>query len=319
MCDIPSENYHHVPVLSDAVIKYLKCQPGKIYVDCTLGGAGHSKLILERIEPDGKLIAIDQDPASIQNAHNKFKSRNLILVKDNFKNISSILDQYNFYGADGIVADLGLSLYHIRQSGRGFSFMTDEPLDMRMNPDSKITAKNIIDTFSEQELSRLFWENGEERFSKRIARNIVLQRSKNPINTSGDLCKIINYSIPKKNKNKIKIHPATRVFMALRIAVNDELNIIQTFLNDVLQCLNEGGRLCIISFHSLEDRLIKQAMRKWESPCTCPKDLPVCVCKKKSKGKSIVRKGVVADKDEIKRNPMSRTARMRIFEKISHK
>ncbi|KPA11912.1 ribosomal RNA small subunit methyltransferase H [Candidatus Magnetomorum sp. HK-1] len=315
MSEISPEAYYHIPVLSHAVINYLNCQSGKTYVDCTLGGGGHSSLILESIIPDGRLIAIDQDPAAIQNARERLNHKNISLIQDNFRNIRSIMDQFDFPAVDGILADLGLSLYHIRQSGRGFSFMNNEPLDMRMNPNMKITAKDLIESLSEQELSRIFWENGEERFSKKIARKIVQTRSQSPIKTSGDLCHIINCSIPQKIKKRQKIHPATRVFMALRIAVNDELKSIQVFLEDVLQCLNPGGRLCVISFHSLEDRLIKKYMRKWEKPCTCPKELPVCICKKKSKGKSIVRKGVIANPDEIKKNPMSRTARMRIFEK----
>ncbi|MBF0449708.1 MAG: 16S rRNA (cytosine(1402)-N(4))-methyltransferase RsmH [Candidatus Magnetomorum sp.] len=316
MPEISKNAYYHVPVLSDAVIQYLHCQPGKRYVDCTLGGAGHSSQILEAIAPDGKLIAIDQDPSAIKNAQKQFTHKNTVLVHDNFKNIRKILDQAGINAVDGILADLGMSLFHIRQSGRGFSFLNNEPLDMRMNPMSPTTAEILINTLSEQELAAIFWKNGEERFSKHIARKIVQTRSQHPIKTTGELCSIVERVIPQKVKNRQKIHPATRVFMALRMAVNDELGSIQTFLENVLSCLNPGGRLCVISFHSLEDRLVKQTLRKWENPCTCPKDLPVCLCEKKSYGTSIVRKGITATPDEIQKNPMSRTARLRIFEKI---
>ena len=309
-----SEKYHHVPVMSDEVIDYLKCRSGKKYVDCTLGGAGHSKRIEQAIMPDGQLIAVDQDIEALYNAQAILKKKT-ILVHENFKNVRLILDQLGIDTVDGIIADLGISLFHIQQSGRGFSFMKSEPLDMRMNPHAKIKAKDLIANLSEQDLANLFWRNGEERYSRQIAKKVVQIRSINPIETTTHLCDIIEDAIPLKIQKRMHIHPATRIFMALRIAVNAELDCIEIFLENVLSCLNPGGRLCMISFHSLEDRLIKHCMRKWENPCSCPKDLPECVCKKKPRGICINRKGLTATDDEIKQNPMARSARLRVFEK----
>jgi 16S rRNA (cytosine1402-N4)-methyltransferase len=309
-----SERYHHVPVMSDEVITYLQCQPGKTYLDCTLGGAGHSKRIEQAIMPDGQLIAIDQDTEALHHAKTILNT-NTILVHDNFKHIRTILNELGIDMVDGIIADLGISLFHIRQSGRGFSFMKSEPLDMRMNPHAKIKAKDLIANLSKQDLANLFWRNGEEKYSRQIAQKIVQIRSRNPIETTTHLCDIIKDTIPMRIQKRMHIHPATRVFMALRIAVNSELDCIEFFLENVLSCLNPSGRLCIISFHSLEDRLIKHRMRKWEKPCTCPKDLPKCVCEKESKGVCINRKGMQATPDEINQNPMARSARLRVFEK----
>jgi len=314
MSNKTDERYHHVPVMSDEVIKYLQCEPGKIFIDCTLGGAGHSKRIEQTILPDGKLIAIDQDIEALHNAKT-ILNKNTILIHDNFKNIRTKLDQLGIDAVDGIIADLGLSLFHIRQSKRGFSFQTSEPLDMRMNPHEKITAKELIASLSEQALANIFWKNGEERYSRQIAKKIVQRRTLNPIETTTHLCDIIKNVIPLKIQKRMHIHPATRIFMALRIAVNAELDCLDFFLKNVLTCLNPGGRLCMISFHSLEDRMIKHCMRKWENPCSCPKDLPECVCKKEPQGSCIQRKGISASPDEVKQNPMARSARLRVFEK----
>jgi 16S rRNA (cytosine1402-N4)-methyltransferase len=308
------ETYHHVPVMPNEVMKYLQCEPGKVIIDCTLGGAGHSTRIEQAIKPDGQLIAIDQDTDAIQHAR-KILNKNTILIHDNFKNARTILDRLGLDAVDGIIADLGLSLFHIRQSGRGFSFMKSEPLDMRMNPHSKTRAKDLIANLSEKALSDLFWLNGEERYSRQIAKKIVQIRSINPIETTTHLCDIVKEVVPFKSQRRMHIHPATRIFMALRIAVNAELESISVFLENVLSCLHPGGRLCMISFHSLEDRLIKHCMRKWENPCSCPKDLPECICGKTPEGVSINRKGITATADEINQNPMARSARLRVFEK----
>jgi len=312
-----SREYHHVPVMTKSVMTYLQCESGKIFVDCTLGGAGHATQIEQSIFPDGQLIAIDQDSEAIRHAQT-ILNKKTILVHNNFKNIRTILDKLGFNAVDGIIADLGLSLFHIRQSGRGFSFMQSEPLDMRMNPDAEISAKDLIANLSEQELAKLFWENGEERYSRQIAKRIVQIRSENPIETTTHLCDIIKDVVPVKIQKRSRIHPATRIFMALRIVVNAELDSIKFFLENVLSCLNPGGRLCMISFHSLEDRMIKHCMRKWENPCSCPKDLPKCVCEKKPAGVCIHRKGITASVDEIYQNPMSRSARLRVFEKRNY-
>jgi len=312
--DIVFETYHHVPVLTNEVMKYLQCEPGKVYIDCTLGGAGHSTRIEHAILPDGQLIAIDQDSFAIHHAQT-ILNKNTIFIHDNFKNVRKILDKLGLDTVDGIICDLGLSLFHIRQSGRGFSFMYSEPLDMRMNPHSKLRAKDLIANLSEQALADLFWQNGEERYSRQIAKKIVQIRAINPIETTTHLCNIIKGVVPLKIQKRMHIHPATRIFMALRIAVNAELDSIAVFLKNVLSCLNPGGRLCMISFHSLEDRLIKHCMRKWENPCSCPKDLPECICGKKPEGICIQRKGITATENEINQNPMARSARLRIFEK----
>jgi 16S rRNA (cytosine1402-N4)-methyltransferase len=309
-----SDVYHHIPVLTDEVIHSLQCEPGKIYVDCTLGGAGHSKRIEESIRPDGQLIAIDQDREALRNAET-ILNKNTLLIHDNFQNIRTILNQLGIESVDGIIADLGISLFHIRQSGRGFSFMKSEPLDMRMNPKTEIKASDLLANLSEKSLAQLFWQNGEERYSRQIAKKIVKIRTINPIENTSQLCDIIKNTIPLKIQKRMRIHPATRIFMALRIAVNSELDCIERFMENVLSCLKSDGRLCMISFHSLEDRLIKQCMRKWERPCTCPKDLPECVCKQKSKGVCIKRKGITSSPEEIERNPMARSARLRVFEK----
>jgi 16S rRNA (cytosine1402-N4)-methyltransferase len=316
-CNTESQTYHHVPVLSDEVLKYLQCEHGKTYIDCTLGGAGHAKRIEQVIAPDGQLIAIDQDIEAIHNAQTTL-SKKTIIVHGNFKNVRDILDQLGIDAVDGIIADLGISLFHIKQSGRGFSFMKSEPLDMRMNPQTKTTATDILATLSEKALADLFWRYGEERFSRQVAKKIVRIRSINPIESTTHLCNIIKETIPIQVQKRMHIHPATRIFMALRMAVNTELDCISVFLENVLSCLNPGGRLCMISFHSLEDRLIKHCMRKWEKPCTCPKDLPECVCNQVSRGVCIKRKGILATPDEIKQNPMARSARLRIFEKNRH-
>jgi len=309
-----SDMYYHVPVMTDEVIEYINCESGKIYIDCTLGGAGHSKRIEDAITPDGQLISIDQDIEALRNAQ-RILNKKTILIHDNFQNVRTILDHIGIEAVDGIVADLGISLFHIQQSGRGFSFMRSEPLDMRMNPKTEIRAKDLLANLSEKSLAKIFWENGEERYSRQIARKIVQIRATNPIENTSHLCDIIKNTIPLKMQKRMNIHPATRIFMALRIAVNAELDCIEGFLKNVLSCLNPGGRLCMISFHSLEDRLIKHCMRKWEAPCTCPKDLPECICKQKSKGRCIHRKGLTASPAEIKRNPMARSARLRVFEK----
>ncbi|MBT3311403.1 MAG: 16S rRNA (cytosine(1402)-N(4))-methyltransferase RsmH [Desulfobacterales bacterium] len=310
--------YTHIPVMPAEVTEYMNLMPGKIYVDCTMGGAGHSEIIVKNIIPDGIMIGIDQDADAIENARKilkKYKT-NIRLFHKNFIYLPEILSQLNIDSVDGILLDLGLSLHHFEESGRGFSFKKDEPLDMRMNTQSDTMAKDIINNSQEKELAKIFFEFGEERRSRLIARNIVRERENNPIRTSRQLADIILNSLPKKALYNQKIHPATRVFMALRIAVNSELERLDFFMKKVADLLNPGGRLCVISFHSLEDRIVKHSIRAMEHVCSCPPDFPECVCGNKKIFRSLFRKGLTPTEEEIERNPMSRSARLRIAERL---
>ena len=308
--------YTHIPVMKKQVLEFLKCESGKIYVDCTLGGCGHAKVIYDLIGDNGLLIGIDQDIASIQNAANVFNKndKKVKLFHSNYSTIANILINENIKGVDGILLDLGLSTFHIKESGRGFSFNLDEQLDMRMDTRIEITAFSVINEFSEKDLSEIFFKYGEERFSRQIAKRIVKLRKKNPIKTSKELGEIVFQAVPiKKN---YKIHPATRTFMALRIFINKELEHLEKFLNDVYDFLNPGARLCIISFHSLEDRIVKMYMKKLSKDCSCPSYLPKCICNTKKQVNIITKKVIRPDEFEIKNNPLARSAKLRCMEKI---
>ena len=309
--------FMHIPVMPTEVLRYLNCRPGKIYIDCTLGGAGHAKAICDRITPDGTFIGIDADKEAISEAKTSLKPDRLTcyLVHENFVNLSAIMARYHITGADGILLDLGLSLDQIKSSGRGFSFSTDEPLDMRMNTDSRLKASDIVNLESEERLRHIFKTFGEERWSKQIARKIVEKRKHTEIRSSQQLVNIIGTAIPRKAVAQ-KIHPATRVFMALRIAVNRELENLEQFLKSVLDHLNPGGRICILSFHSLEDRIVKTHMKAWEKGCTCPADFPKCVCGLTPRGKILTRKVVRPSKAEVDINPMARSTKLRAAEKF---
>jgi len=304
------------------VMRHLRCEPGKTYVDCTLGGCGHSSAILRAISPGGVLIGIDRDQSAIENANNILKSSDskIILFHENYSNLPEILHEMHINAVDGILADFGLSTFQLKASGRGFSFKKDEPLNMRMDMTMKtkasITAKNLVNEMSESELANIIFKYGEERYAKRIAKSIVKYRLKNSINTSGQLSKIVCYAIPNKKFNENRIHPATRTFMAIRIAVNNELEHIEKFMDKVPKCLKTGGRLCAISFHSLEDRIVKRKMRYFEKDCLCPKDFPKCICNKEKIAKCTPKKAITPTKQEIKTNPLSRSARLRVMEKI---
>lgn len=300
------------------VLYYLNCQPGKIYVDGTLGGSGHAKAILEKIIPNGILIGIDQDSAAIENAEKVLESykRNIYLFHDNFANLPEILSQLNIAAVDGILLDLGISLYHIESSGRGFSFKKDEPLDMRMDTQSKQTAAELVNGLSEKNLKKIFKEYGEERWAGPIARKIVKARKDRPIESSKDLADLVSAAIPKNAVLKLGIHPATKVFMALRIAVNRELEKLDFFLENFVNLLNPKGRLCILSFHSLEDRMVKHRIKDLEKNCICPPEFPKCVCSKQKQVRSLTRKVRRPTEEEIALNPMSRSTRLRAVEKI---
>ena len=310
--------FHHIPVMPVETIDYLNCTPGKIYVDCTLGGAGHAKRISNKIKPGGTLIGIDQDIDAIQHGQEVLKQEGVVihLVHDNFIQLPAIYSRFDIQAADGILLDLGLSLHQIEASGRGFSFSRDEPLDMRMDIGSKLRAEDIVHGESEAALTRLFREYGEEHRARQIARKIVSQRRKKKICTSGQLAGTVLAAIPKADRHKAKIHPATRVFMALRIAVNDELERLKSFLDLAVDCLNAKGRLAIISFHSLEDRMVKQKFQELEKGCTCPPKFPKCVCGNKPSVKIVTRKVVRPTHEEIDQNPMSRSAKLRVIEKL---
>ena len=310
--------YHHVSVMLKEVVDNMNCRPGKIYVDCTLGGSGHAGSILERILPTGRLIGIDQDHSAINNAATVLKpyAANIHLVHDNFVNLREILYNLNIATVDGILLDLGMSSHHLNTSGRGFSFNKEEPLDMRMDKRESQTAFDVIHTKSEAELTALFKTYGEEPRAGRISREIIKKRQIEPIRTSRQLAEIIINALPPKVRYGKRIHPATRVFMALRIAVNRELERLEAFMGFVSELMNPPARLCVISFHSLEDRIVKQHIRNMENPCTCPKDFPKCVCGKKGTMKNLTRKAIIPSAAEIKANPLSRSAKLRVAEKL---
>jgi len=308
--------YRHIPVMLNEVIGYLNCRPGKYYVDCTLGGAGHSSAILEKIKPDGLLIGIDQDADAIQNAVQVLKSdiSNVRLIHDNYVNLPNILSQLNICSVDGIIADLGLSLNQLENSGRGFSFQKTEPLDMRMNADTGITAADIVNKETEENLEKIFRSYGEERWARRIARRIIAVRAAQRIQTSSELAEIVCDAIPKRSMHQRRKHPATKVFMALRIAVNKELEVLESFIASAVDVLNPGGRICFLTFHSLEDRIVKRQFKELEGKCTCPPDFPKCVCEKKQIVRILTRKVIRPTEKEVNINPMARSASLRVPE-----
>ncbi len=310
--------YKHIPVMMKEAVYFLNCMPGKIFVDCTLGGAGHALAVLRKIMPDGLLIGIDQDEDAILNAKGLLKQyeSNIRLFHENFVNLPAILSSLNIEAVDGILLDLGLSLYQLELSGRGFSFKKDEPLDMRMNVKSEVTAEDLVNKMDEEGLKKLFRQYGEERWAKQIARNIVKQRKQKKICSCVQLAQIVCDAIPKKFLFNQKIHPATRVFMALRIAVNRELEFLSSFMESAINFLKPEGRICIISFHSLEDRIVKHRIKALEGRCICPPDFPQCVCNRKKILRSLTKKVLRPTEEEIAANPMARSAKLRAAEKL---
>lgn len=310
--------YKHIPVMQSEVVYFLNCRPGKIYVDCTLGGLGHAKAVLRKISPGGLLIGIDQDKDAIKNAEKDLKSygQNIKLFHENFVNFPAILLQENIAAVDGILLDLGISLHHLESSGRGFSFRGDEPLDMRMNIESDITAEYIINEMSEKNLVKIFRNYSQERWSKQIAKKIVETRKYQRIKTSKDLVQIICNAVPRKAWYGQRIHPATRIFMALRIAVNREIECLSNFMQNFADFLKPKGRLCVLSFHSLEDRIVKQRIKELEKECICPPDFPQCICNTKRIVRSLTKKAVRPTEKEVAANPMARSAQLRAVEKI---
>jgi len=309
--------FKHIPVMLTEVLCYLNCIPGKIYVDCTLGGSGHAGAICKKIIPGGIFIGIDQDINAVRNAKKVLKPINLTirLFHDNFIHLPEILQQLKIDAADGILLDLGISLDQLESSGRGFSFNKDEPLDMRMNLKSSKKAEDLINNMEEKSLKKIFYKYGEERRAGQIAKKIVEQRRRKAIRSSRELAQIVCDAVPKKVLFKQKIHPATRTFMALRIAVNRELEMLDFFMENVANLLNPKGRLCVLSFHSLEDRIVKHRMNTLGKGCICPPDLPKCACNKKSLIRILTKKVVRPTEDEVANNPMARSAKLRVAEK----
>jgi len=310
--------YRHIAVMLKETVDYLNCKPGKIYVDCTVGGSGHAKAICQEIAPEGLLIGIDQDNDSIRNAKKVLKPYESIvrIFHDNFVNLPVILRQLNISAVDGILLDLGISFHQIESSGRGFSFNKDEPLDMRMNAASGPTAEDLINSVSEKDLRHIFKIYGEERRARQIARRIIQVRGQKEIRSSKQLARIVCDAIPKRARVHQRIHPATRVFMALRIAVNKELDRLEAFMENVVDLLNPKGRLCVLSFHSLEDRIVKHRLKTLEKGCICPPDFPKCVCNKKKAIRILTPKVMRPTKEEIAVNPRARSTRLRAIEKL---
>jgi 16S rRNA (cytosine1402-N4)-methyltransferase len=306
----------HVPVLLEAVMATMGCRAGGVYVDGTVGGGGYAEAILQASAPDGVLVALDCDAEAIARVQNRLLSyRNrLFLTKANFTDLPLILGKLGLGPVDGIVVDLGVSSFQISDASRGFSFMSEGPLDMRMDRDLSQTAAGLVNTLSEKDLAGLIRHLGEERWASRIARAVVLQRQSRPFMTTRELAKEIEKMVPK-TRDSLRIHPATRTFQALRLAVNGELDSLELFLTQVLDFIKPGGRLCIVAFHSLEDRIVKKTFRGWSKSCTCPRDIPVCRCAGRPLVKLLTRKAVRPNPGELEKNPSSRSARLRAVEK----
>lgn len=307
--------FHHVSVLLNECIEGLCIDKDGIYVDGTLGGAGHSYEICKHLE-GGRLIGIDQDMNAINAAKERLKEfgDKVTFVNDNFSNIKNILNTLNIEKVDGFLLDIGVSSHQLDEAGRGFSYMHDAPLDMRMDITNPLSAYNVVNEYSEQAINDVIFKYGEERWAKRIAQFIVAQRAQKPIETTFELVDVIKKAVPK-GARKDGPHPAKRTFQAIRIEVNGELEILEHTVDDMTEALNKGGRLCIITFHSLEDRIVKNAFRKQENPCTCPHEFPVCVCGKKPLAKVITRKPIVTSEEELEVNHRARSAKLRVLER----
>ena len=308
--------FRHISVLLRETIEGLNIRPDGIYADGTLGGGGHASEVAARLTEGGRLIGIDQDADAIAAATERLKpfGDRVTIVRDNYVNMKQVLADLGIEAVDGICLDLGVSSYQLDTAERGFSYMEDAPLDMRMDRREDRTAADLVNECTEQELFRIIRDYGEDRFAKNIAKHIVKARERRPIRTTGELADIIRGAIPMK----IQVtggHPAMRTFQALRIALNRELQVLEDSIDEMIGLLNPGGRLCIITFHSLEDRIVKNGFRRNESPCTCPPGFPVCVCGKKSRGTVITKKPILPTKEEEKENPRSRSAKLRIFER----
>lgn len=309
--------FNHQSVLLDEVIDGLAIKPDGIYVDGTLGGAGHAGVVCSKLGAAGRMIGIDQDEDAIKVSKERLKpyGDKVTIVRSNYSDMVNVLHNLGVDKVDGITLDLGVSSFQLDTTERGFSYRFDAPLDMRMDNRQELTAAVVVNEYTESELYHIIRDYGEDKFAKNIAKNIVLERQKEPIQTTGQLAEIVSYSIPMKIK-KQGGHPAKRTFQAIRIEVNHELEVLERNISDMIDLLNTGGRFCIITFHSLEDRIVKKAFRTAQNPCTCPPDFPVCVCGKQSRGKQVTRKPILPSEEEMEINPRSKSAKLRIFEHI---
>jgi 16S rRNA (cytosine1402-N4)-methyltransferase len=308
--------FKHISVLFEETVDGLNVKPDGIYVDGTMGGAGHGRAICERLSEQGRYIGIDQDEAAIQTGSERlapYQDR-VTIVRSNYEQMVSVVHGLGIEKVDGILLDLGVSSYQLDTAERGFSYREDAPLDMRMDQRQQLTAGDIVNQYSEMELFRIIRDYGEDRFAKNIAKHIVKEREQAPIETTGQLAEIVKHAIPAKIR-ATGGHPAKRTFQAIRIELNRELTVLEDSLDGMIDLLNPGGRLCIITFHSLEDRIVKSSFRKNENPCICPPGFPVCTCNQVSKGKVITRKPILPTEKEMEENLRSRSAKLRIFER----
>lgn len=315
-----ASDFAHLPVLYQQSLDHLAIKPDGIYADCTLGGGGHSAGILAQLSGHGHLIALDKDPDALQAAQLKLaqvdSAAALTLIHRDFTDIGEVLSELGIQQVDGILADLGVSSWQLDQAARGFGYGQDGPLDMRMNPTTGQTAADLVNRLPVEELTRILRDYGEERYARRLSEAIVRARTSRPIRTTTELADLIRQAMPGKGLQE-KQHPARRTFQAIRIAVNQELAALEHLLEQAPALLKPAGRLCIITFHSLEDRIVKETFRTWENPCTCPRDFPVCTCGRRPSGHQVDRKGVIAAEDELNSNPRARSARLRCFEKMT--
>jgi 16S rRNA (cytosine1402-N4)-methyltransferase len=310
--------FKHYSVLLNETIENLNIKPDGIYVDGTLGGGGHAYQVASRLSEKGRLIGIDQDADAIAAAGERLKEfgDKITIIRSNYANMKEELHRIGVEKVDGIVLDLGVSSFQLDTPERGFTYRDENaPLDMRMDDRQSLTAKDIVNGYSEMDLYRIIRDYGEDKFAKNIAKHIVQERTKKPIETTGELTEVIRASIPMK----VQVtggHPAKRTFQAIRIELNKELEVLQNNLDAMIDLLNPGGRICIITFHSLEDRIVKTNFKRNENPCTCPSDFPVCVCGKKSKGKVVTRKPILPSEEELEVNSRSKSAKLRVFERV---
>ena len=309
-------DFKHISVLLDETIDGLDIKPDGIYVDGTLGGGGHSYEILKRLSPKGRLIGIDQDGEALKAAGERLKEfeNQITLVRSNYCEIDKVLKELNVEKVDGILLDIGVSSYQLDNLERGFSYKSDAPLDMRMDTRQELTAADVVNTYSENELFKIIKDYGEDKFAKNIAKHIVLARKEKPLETTKELSEVIKRAIPMKVQAKGG-HPAKKTFQAIRIEVNQELTVLKESIDKMIDLLKPNGRICIITFHSLEDRIVKTKFRENENPCTCPPNFPVCVCGKKSKGKVITRKPIIPGEEELEYNKRAKSSKLRVFER----
>ncbi len=310
------EQFRHVSVMLDEVLNALDIKEDGIYVDGTVGGAGHAYELCARLSGEGRFLGIDQDKDAVRAATERLKPfvDRARVVRDNYDNYEAILRECGIKGVDGVLLDLGVSSHQLDTAERGFSYRVDAPLDMRMDDRKGKTARDVVNEYTERDLFRIIRNYGEDRFAKNIAKHIVMARAKEPIETTGKLVEVVTAAIPAKVR-RTSGHPAKRTFQAIRIECNGELDVLSASLRGMVESLNRGGRMCVITFHSLEDRIVKEAFREYENPCTCPSQFPVCVCGKKPLGRVVTRKPTIPSEEEVEKNKRAKSAKLRVFEK----